>query len=179
MTVKPQPGDFVVVPTRPPVGALITVASWLANLGEHGDALPQSYDHAEVYLGDGLTASAYPSRNGLRPVSNLNQSGFLWSTGYVPLSSAQREVIVEWCYQHAHVQYSALDYLALAAHTFHLNTAALQNYLQSSSTYICSQYVDAAYQAARVQLFTDGRWVGFVKPLDLAIMLQALGARPC
>lgn len=175
-----QPGDFCVVPSRPPVGPLISFASWLDNLGQKGDTFGLKFDHAEVWLGDGLTASAYPNRNGLRALTGKpgTQPGFLWSSGCVELTTAQREVIVEWCYQHGSVQYSALDYEYLVLHHFGVNAGWLKRKIESDHSYICSQYVDAAYQAAGVQLFSDGRWCGDVKPLDLALLLLARGARP-
>jgi quercetin dioxygenase-like cupin family protein len=42
----------------------------------------------------------------------------------------------------------------------------------STDHLICSQLVDADYAANGERLFTDGRWPGYVKPGDLAGLLQ-------
>ncbi len=71
-------------------------------------------------------------------------------------------------YAAAEADYSFLDYLALAAHRYRLPVPGLRTYIKSTGHLICSQLVDACYQAAGVQLFDDHRWNGYVTPSDLA-----------
>lgn len=178
---KVLPGDFCAVPVGGPVGPLISFASWLDNLGQHDDDL-QKYEHAEIYVGDpsgqypnGLTCSAYPDRQGIKVLDCPPEQlpGAIWSSGVIPLTDAQRAGIVGWCYDHANVTYSALDYFALTLHRFGLSTTWLRNRIGSSKQYICSQFVDAAYLANGIHLFDDGRWPGYVKPVDLADIIES------
>jgi hypothetical protein len=184
MTVTIQPGDFCVIPMGGRNGLLVDGAEWLQQFVERRRAkvpgIPalQKYGHAEIWLGDGLTASAYPSRNGIRtlgyPPEQMQDA--LWSSGLIDLTAYQRQGIVAWCYDHAHVQYASLDYVALTAHTLGMNTARLQGFIEQQDSMICSYYVDAAFSANGSHLFTDGRWPGFVTPLDLALKLEELRA---
>lgn len=175
-----QPGDFACVPVAGSVGVLIEFGQFLA-----GQKF-QPYEHAEVYIGSppslpktqwGYTASAYPDRKGIKPLECAPQDlpGALWSTPKVGLTSAERDGIVAWCLAHPAVEYSAADYIALAAHRFHINARLLQQYIANDKSYICSQYVDSAYQfGGSVHLFNDGRWPGFVMPMDLASLLESM-----
>jgi hypothetical protein len=180
MTVQVQPGDFCVLPVLRPAGPLIEWAQWAQfTVDRRRLSHPQRYEHAEVYLGDGVTASAYPNRQGIRALPGPPEQvpGALWSSGIIPLTSEQREGIVAWCYDHAHVPYSALDYGVLVLHSLGLNSTwaqrSLQRKVERQQSLICSQYVDTAYLANGVHLFTDDRWPGFVDPLDLALLLEA------
>jgi hypothetical protein len=171
-----QPGDFCVLSMAPPAGPVVELAQTLQQDVESRRLhQPQRYEHAEVYLGDGLTAAAYPNRHGIRPLTCPPEQvqGALWSSGRIELTTGQRDSIVQWCYDHPNVQYGALDYLALTAHTLGISTAWLQRRIASDKSYICSQYVDAAYLAGSKHLFSDGRWPGFVTPLDLALLLES------
>lgn len=173
----PKPGDFLLVPVGGPVGFAIELGQFL-----DGDKF-QTYEHAEVYIGQadaqgkyGYTVSAYPNGQGRQPLSCPPQvvPGSFWSSGLIELTDTQRAGIVAWCTAHEHVQYAALDYLALAAHRFHIPVPDLRRYISSTHEMICSQYVDASYRiGGQYNLFTDGRWEGFVKPEDLAELLES------
>lgn len=184
----PQPGDFAALPMAPPGGLAIEGAQWLEQLVEtHKLLLPQHYEHAEIYVGMpdaagpyGYSYSTYPNRMGKRalPIPPAEMPGALWSSGLVNLTVPQRRYIVAWCEARPAVPYSSLDYAALIGHTLGLDTAWLQRYISDQAHMICSQYVDSAYNAAGVQLFTDERWAGYVTPLDLALLLETMGAVP-
>lgn len=177
----PQPGDFCCVPISGYAGLAVEVGQWL-----DGDRF-QPYDHTEIYVGlpddagpYGYTVSAYPNRRGklALPAPAAVLPGSLWSSGLIQLTSLQRDAIVAWCLAHADVGYSWADYAALILHRFGSNDPALQRYIADSAHLICSQYVDLAYFTSEVHLFSDGRWPGYVKPGDLAELLQkALAAR--
>jgi len=173
----PQPGDFCCVPIAGRVGLGIEIAQFLA-----GDKF-QPYEHAQVFVGQadaggphGYTVSAYPDRRGRRPLpcEPAELPGSLWSSGILPLTDAQRQGIIAWCMRHTQVTYSFLDYLALELHTLRIPAPGLRDYIETSAHLICSQYTDMAWgRGGGVQLFDDGRWAGYVKPGDLAMLLQA------
>jgi hypothetical protein len=172
----PQPGDFCCVPISGQVGLAVEIAQFLA-----GQKF-QPYEHAEVYVGlvdpdapFGYTISAYPNGRGARPLPcpPAELPGSLWSSGLIELTEKQRAGIITWCMDHQDVGYSALDYLALAAHRFHLPVPQLRSYIESTRHMICSQFVDASYQVNDVQLFPDKRWNGYVDPMDLAELLES------
>jgi hypothetical protein len=173
----PAPGDFCCVPISGDVGLAIETAQWL-----DGDKF-QPYDHAEIFTGQadeagphGYTVSAYPDGRGRKPLPcpPARLPGSLWSSGIIILSDAERSAITGWATEHPHVRYSFADYGALVLHAAHLNLPGLKGYIGSTGSLICSQFVDTAYLAAGVHLFDDGRWPGFVKPGDLAGLLQGL-----
>lgn len=173
----PAPGDFCCVPISGSVGRGIEIAQWIS-----GDKF-QPYEHAEIFVGqadqaspDGYTISAYPGGRGRRPLPcpPARLPGALWSSGIVELTFAERSAIIGWAVEHQDVSYSGLDYLALTAHALRIPVPHLQAYIASTGHEICSQFTDAAYDFAGVHLFSDNRWPGFVKPGDLAMMLQEL-----
>jgi hypothetical protein len=174
--VPPQPGDFCCVPISGDVGLAIEAGQWLA-----GDRF-QPYDHAEVYIGGdshpaapyGWTVSAYPDGQGLKPLPCPpgELPGSLWSAGLIVLTPGQRQAICAWAAAHEDIAYSFADYGALVLHTLRIPVPGLREFIASTGHMICSQYVDASYTACGVPLFTDGRWPGYVKPGDLAGLLQ-------
>lgn len=188
MMLNVQPGDFVVVPVEGDVGYAIEGAQWLERLIEERKLkTPLKYEHAEVYVGmadaagpHGYTYSAYPDRQGKKALAQPPEqmSGAIWSSGIIQLTPAQRTAIVAWCEAHPNVKYSDLDYFALIGHTLGWYTKWLEDYIKSQDSMICSQYTDSAYDSSGVHLFTDGRWPGFVTPLDLALLLLSKGATP-
>jgi hypothetical protein len=177
---QPRPGDFCCVPVSGPVGVGITLGQWI-----DGDRW-QFYDHAEVYVGQadplgphGYTVSAYPGGHGRLPLPCLPAElpGSYWSSGLIPLTVLQRQGIIAWAMARRDVEYSFLDYAALAAHMLRIPAPGLRAYISDSRHMICSQFVDACYAANGVHLFEDGRWPGYVKPGDLADLLESLGTQ--
>ena len=173
---QPRPGDFCCVPVSGPVGFGIEAGQWL-----DGDRF-QPYDHAELYVGRadaagpyGYTVSTYPSGPGKRalPCPAARLPGSLWSAGLVDLTGTQRVDITAWALAHQDVGYSLADYGALVLHALRVPAPGLREYIASTRRMICSQYIDAAYRLNGVPLFDDGRWPGYVKPGDLARLLQA------
>jgi len=150
------------------VGRLIRIGQWL-----NGDGFAD-YEHAFVYLGGGQLVEAQPGGAELRPLSVYDGRPALWSTGRYALTDAQRAAIAAAARGYIGVPYSAADYVALAAHRFHLPVGPLiKGYVASSRHMICSQLVDQCYLDAGVHLFSDGRWPGYVTPADLAKLLLA------
>jgi len=172
-----QAGDFCCVPVSGPVGFGITLGQYL-----DGDRF-QFYDHTEIYTGQadeagpfGYTVSTYPNGHGRRPLPcpPAQLPGSMWSSGLFDLSGTQRAGIIEWALAHQGTGYSFLDYGALVLHALGVSDPGLQRYIAATGHMICSWFTDAAYLfGGEVHLFDDGRWQGYVKPWDLAKLLQA------
>jgi hypothetical protein len=186
----PQPGDFCCVPVAGLGGATIEAGEYLAERLQGQPAALRAYDHAQVYVGQpdrtgpgmhGYTYSAYPDngkngKTGLRPLPCPPEQlpGAIWSSGIIEMDPGQRAGIVAWCAAHPDVPYSWPDYGAIALHALHVPAPGLKAYIAGSSSMICSQYTDAAYNyGGGVHLFDDNRWPGYVTPADLAGLLLA------
>lgn len=160
--MTPLPGDFAVIPVSGPVGTLISVGEFLDGSGFH------RFDHAEIYVGNNQTLGAYSSGAALVPLPVV-QDGWLWSTGHIALTDAQRTAIVANALACQGIPYGWLDYFALAAHRLHIPFPGLRGFIGKSM--ICSQLVDYCYMEAGVRLFNDNRWMGYVTPADLALVI--------
>lgn len=164
---QPLPGDFGLCRITGGVGVLIRLGQWLTG-GGFADI-----EHAFVYVGDGRIVEAEPGGARETDVSEYADRPILWSTEKVELTDVQRRAITVIARGYLGTPYSWLDYLAIAAHRFHLPGGPwLRRYIASTKHAICSQLVDAVYQEAGVQLFRDGRWPGYVRPADLAQLLK-------
>lgn len=187
MTAALEPGDFGLLHTRSQTGQLIGAAEWLDELTQgHWSTAGRAslYRHAFlVEAVDGATVHAIEARpsGAGRATYRLDDPAILWSAGRlhdstgqpVTLTAEQRQTIVAWAIAHIGAGYSWLAYLRQAAVRLHIPGAAawLAHQVQASGQYICSQYVDAAYQGAGVHLFCDGRAPYDVAPSDLADLL--------
>ena len=161
----PSPGDFAVVSAGGTAGKLV---AWGERL--NGSAFSQ-YQHAFIYVGADMVIQAEPTGACIRPLTGHTRE--LWSTGIIPLTDGQRAAIVDTAHRYAaaKVDYSFLDYLALAAHRFHLPVPGLRWWIRRTRHMICSQLVDRCYADAGVHLFKDV-WEGYVTPADLAQLLS-------
>jgi cell wall-associated NlpC family hydrolase len=164
-----QPGDFAAVDTGGDVGTLIKIGE-----GLNGEGFGE-YAHALIYVGGGQIVEAEPG--GARKRVRGVEPGDLWSTGLIPLTAQQRAAICRAADGYVGTGYSALDYLALAAHRFRIPVPGLRQYIADSGHMICSALVDKCYQDAGVQLFDDNRWNGYVTPKSLANLLLARMAK--
>lgn len=165
--IQPLPGDFAVTSVHGQVGFLIS-------LGEFLDGSRWGHwDHAFVYVGDGLVVEAEPGGARLAGVDEYAGRPIAWSTGHVELTEAERTAIVAAAKGFIGVPYSAADYFALALWHFRLRIPWAKHVMASRTSMICSQLTDAAFAAAGVHLFTDGREPGDVTPADLAALIGA------
>lgn len=174
--VDPKPGDYAVVPSLSAMGSLIGGMEYVV----YHDW--RDWDHVFVYLGNNEVGEAAGKGFRIRklaPPAGPAAYGTLarWSTGTIELTDAQRTTITDGARKLAAanhgkgVGYSYLDYLAIAAHHWHIPAPGLQSYISSTGHMICSQAVDWLYEQAGVHLFSDGRWPGDVTPEDMARVL--------
>jgi uncharacterized protein YycO len=154
---RPKLGDYGVVATGgfwPRVIRLVTRSS---------------VNHAVLYIGSGQIVEGEP--DGARIVDWREYGDAVrWSS--VQLTRPQREAIAAWGRKHEGTPYNWIDDLAIGlVDVFGWAPKFLRDRLKSTDRLMCSQLVDAAYDAAGVDLFTDGRPVGGVSPGDLAELL--------
>lgn len=168
----PLPGDYFCVPVHGDTGRLIALGElMLKRLAEekYPDSDAIEYQHAGLYLGETAQGSmiieAEPGGARIRAL-HYSPASILWS--HLDLTNDQREKITVAACGFKGVDYSFLDYAAIAAHGTGIWVPGLRDYIQSTGHMICSQLVDRCYQAADVQLFADHRWNGYVTPMDLA-----------
>ncbi|MCC9307714.1 hypothetical protein LN042_11500 [Kitasatospora sp. RB6PN24] len=172
---QPQPGDIGLVRIRGTVGRLIRLGQWL-----NGDGYAD-YEHAFIVVGpdaDGRQqlVEAQPGGARLGLLTEYDDRHVLYVTP-TSLAQEQRARIAQAALERLGTPYSFLDYLALAAHRFRLPVPGLRQYIKARRSLICSQLVDQCYQNAGVQLFTDGRWPGYVTPGALYDLLGSASSR--
>ena len=155
---EPALGDFAVVATG---GWPSAVIRWVTR---------SKVNHAVLYIGNGYVVEGEPAGARVTPVSNYGDK-LIWANW--PLTDEQRPAVAAWGKAHIGTPYSWLDDAAIGlADLFHWVPGILRKRLASTSTLMCSQLVDAAYAAAGVQLFPDGRPAGAVSPGDLYTLIQ-------
>jgi uncharacterized protein YycO len=163
---SPQPGDIGLTSITGPVGRLIRIGQWL-----NGDGFG-AYQHAFIVLPGSLLIEAMPGGAIVAPLSKYDDRDVLYVSP-ADLTDAQRKAITDCALKYRGVPYSFVDYVALAAHRFHLPVPGLRRYIAASGHQICSQLCDRAYLDAGQYLFEDGRWPGFVTPMAIASALLA------
>lgn len=165
-----QPGDFAVVHSNGFVGHEI---ARMQRLSGAVDPKRTGWVHAITGLPDGMIIEAEPGGAVIRPY-HYDDYDVCWSTGRVePPATASRDLMIEAAHRYEHVPYSFLDYDAIAAHQWHLWAPGLRAYVKSTGHMICSQMADQIAHDGGWELFADGRWQGYVRPVDLAMILDA------
>ncbi|MFE6686971.1 hypothetical protein ACFVFQ_10890 [Streptomyces sp. NPDC057743] len=160
----PLPGDIGLTQISGATGQLIRFGQWI-----NGDGFAD-YEHAFLVLPEDRLLEAEPGGARIRPLSEYQGT----DVRYVcpkRLTEQQRERICSAADHYVGVPYSFLDYLAIATHRIHLTVPGLRRYVASTHHMICSQLVDKCYQDGGVQLFSDGRWPGYVTPMALYKLL--------
>lgn len=177
-----RPGDFGLTRESGPGGAAITVAELLDEVAQgrwSKAARAAAYDHAflvESVDADGTVHAieAWPG-GARRNTYRVDEPGLLWSSGHFDLTDAERTAIVAWAVAHLDAPYSWRAYLVQAAVRLHVpfGQKLLERQINAHGEFLCSQYVDAAWQAAGYHLFADGRAPYDVAPSDLADLIGA------
>lgn len=165
-----QAGDFILRQIPGDVGVAI---EWGQRLD--GDGWKDSmFEHAAtvtaVHPGWVTVVEAWQGGARSHVYTEAEMCGWVTSSDLyaeMHVTQAQRDIIVACAVAHIGVPYSAADYFAIAAHRFHLPVPGLEDYIKDCGHMICSQLVDHCALAAKVHLFTDGRWEGFVTPGNL------------
>ena len=116
----------------------------------------------------------------------------LWSTGILPpcpgaadaalryagfervIRSAKYTGDAAWQKTQPGVGYSFLDYTAIGMHANHIPAPGLRHYIETTRHMICSQLGDQCRQDGGSHLFDDGRWPGYVTPLDIGLLLEGV-----
>lgn len=167
------PGDFAVVHSRALIGDAIAVMQRWSRITDPARA---GWEHAITGLPGGMIGEAEPGGYRVVPF-HYDPALVCWSTGRLstPPTDRQRRVICAEAQRmgDAKVDYSELDYLAIAAHQWRLWAPGLRSFIAATGHQICSQAVDSQYRQARYWLFNDGRWPGYVRPYDLAMLIGA------
>ncbi|MEV0372938.1 hypothetical protein AB0I10_24460 [Streptomyces sp. NPDC050636] len=160
----PLPGDIGLTQISGITGRLIRLGQWL-----NGDGFAD-YQHAFLVLPDDRLLEAVPGGARVRPLAQYTGANVLYVCPE-RLTEQQRTAICDAATRYVGVPYSFLDYLAIAAHRFHIPLPGLRRYIASTRHMICSQLVDQCYLDAGVHLFADGRWPGYVTPMALYELL--------
>lgn len=126
-------------------------------------------EHVFVYVGGGQIVEAEPG--GARPasLSEYADRPIIW----VRCPDQYRQAVANAAISYIGTGYSAADYFALALHRFHIPAPGLRRRIQSSGRMICSQLGDRAAHNGGWILFDDGRWDGFVEPIDIAALADS------
>lgn len=161
---EPQLGDFGLTKITGITGTLIAAGQRII-----GDGCP--IQHAYVYVGYGYIVQAMPGGAERILLEDANPP-VVWSTDFIPLTTAQRRNIVNEAIDLVGTPYSFADYLSIGLAHFHVRPAWVLDYIADSGHLECSQLVDEAYKRAGINLFTDGRFPGDVTPGDLWKLLQ-------
>lgn len=165
----PKVGDLGIVHMTGVGGAAIRVGQWL-----NGDGFAD-YEHAFVVVGSPLghpddlafgemkIVEAMPGGALLSPLSYYDDEHPV----YLRCPDAYREAVARAALDLVGTPYSEADYVALAAHRFHIPAPHLRDYIADSGHMICSQLADCAAERGGWNLFDDGRWEGYVTPADI------------
>lgn len=133
------------------------------------------YQHAFIYLGDGDIIEAEPGGARISSLSEYDEVRWLAAVAD-RYPASQLASVADAARTLEGRPYSFLDYGAIAAHALHVPVPGLKEYITETGHLICSQLCDFAYEKAGLHLFADGRWPGYVDPLDLYLLDVKLSA---
>ena len=133
------------------------------------------WEHAFVSIGNGLIVQAEPG--GAQVAHASDHPVIYWCTNIYKLAAPGQLSLIEAAAKgYVGTPYSFLDYAALTAHRLAPGLdLGLQEFIASNKHMICSQLADQCYADAHVPIFTDGRWPGYVSPMDLYLRDLELG----
>jgi hypothetical protein len=170
---EPRPGDILLTTIDNPVGTMIAVGEWANGNGfgvyQHAAIVLNAYRTLDGWAGTVLEAQPGGARRTPLQTYHGRRTVYVSPVG---LSDAQRWDITQEARLYEGTPYSFLDYGAIAAHRLHVPLPRLRDYIADSGHLICSQLCDRVYRDAGIQLFRDGRWDGYVTPMDLWDLLR-------
>lgn len=153
MPQTPSPGDIGLVKVHGTEGRLIRLGQAL-----NGDGY-EDFEHAFVYVGGGELVEAEPAGARLSALGEYEPQAVVWlrcPPQYGQKVAAAARGLVG-------TSYGFLDYLALAAHRFHLPIPGLRGFIGDTRSLICSQLAVEAARRGGWDLFPN-EWDGYVTP---------------
>ena len=189
--LKPQPGDlFVVDPVGSELFAWIKRGERLIDgrkLKRHPEA-KAAWGHVGIasrWVASTLMIVEAEPDGAVERAWHWEDAPHLWSTGILPpcpkaalaaLGYAGYEPAGpnSWLKVRDGAGYSFLDYEAIAMHSYHIPAPGLKRFIAATRHQICSQLGDQCRQDGGSHLFNDGRWPGYVTPLDIGLRLQGV-----
>lgn len=165
--IDPQPGDWAVVNGH---GSPVERMQLLSG----GTPRSAKWVHAFGLVAPGVIVEAMPHGT-VRVPLHYDPDKLWWSTGIIEKPDRNRQAtIAAWdSFAEQKIPYSFVDYLAIAAHTWHIPAPGLREFIQAVGHMLCSQEVDRGEEMGGTHLFKDRRWNGYVRPLDLADLTGA------
>jgi hypothetical protein len=157
LSAEPAPGTIGLVKMGGDAATWIRVGQVL-----NGDGA-EDLEHAFVWLGGGQIIEAEP---GGSKITAMHYGGVYWCEGIAKLLAPGAGVTAVARGLEG-IPYSFADYAALTAHRLRIPLPGLRGFVAASGHMICSQLADLLYQRLGVQIFTDGRWCGYVTPGSL------------
>lgn len=164
--MTPQAGDFAVIRSHGAAGAAIRFAT------------RSHYNHAVLFLGNGMLIEARPAGAGIRPWTDYDGEDVLLSTGVaaLELSTAQRAAAAQAAARLVGTPYSWTTIVSIGLLQYGIRPAALRRHVTNDPDLICSTLVDKIRLQVGSHLFDDGRVAQDVTPGDLAgLILQGQG----
>jgi hypothetical protein len=165
-----RPGDWTVVHSTSAVGRLIYDMERLS--GGHGDYEHAAYHCCEI---NGVKMISEMMPGGCQHVPLHYPAGSMaWSSGVIVKSDRARELSCAAAHRSGddHLDYSFLDYAAMAARAWHIPAPGLAAYIRATGHLICSAAV-AWWELQGGTKLWPGRWTGYDRPIDLSMLLDA------
>jgi hypothetical protein len=166
MQAEHRPGDIQLCRVAFPGGTIIRILQWL---NKDGFA---DFEHARVYLGDGLFAEAMP-KGAIIAAHDLDEPGCDWDSGLYPLTDAQRAgtVAAARSYVAAGIGYNWLDYGSLVLKRLHIRPAFVLRRVRSLTSMICSQFACRCRFDGGAPFWDE--WTGDCTPGDIEQLIEA------
>jgi uncharacterized protein YycO len=143
-------------------------SSWLIRL-----VTRSHWNHVVVRFNSKYVVSAETSGVAILPTTHFPDAQ--WSA--FPLDALERRQIVAFALNQVGKPYGRLTFvwIGISRITRWATPRWLEQRISDQHTWICSQLVDAAYQAAGIHMFRDNRPPGAVTPADLAQVMHDFG----
>jgi len=158
---EPNVGDYFVVHTTGPSARLIQVGNW------------SIWNHAGLYLGDGMIIEARPTGVSLAPLSKYDNHEIIWSTGHdSPFTEAEAEELRRFALTFLHDSYGVWSIIALGFKclTFGIPLIPADWFAEREHSVICSQLV--AWVWSHMGRRVSHKKHALVRPKDLAERLS-------
>ena len=158
---EPNIGDYFVVHTTGIAARLIQLGTW------------SKWNHAGIYVGNGLIIEARPSGVKSAPLSKYDNNKIIWSTGHdSSLTKAEGEEIAKFALGFAGTEYGIWSIIALGFKclTFGIPFIPADWLAIREKKVICSQLVAWSYSHVKIKL--SNKKHALVRPKDLAERLS-------